>query len=199
MADLHGCVLAILVQDGSDSVQINRLRDRLKEMGGRVHLLGAFSRPAAVSGSKIAVDATAVEVSPRYYDGIIIPGGVANRDPAFDNEQIIALLQAFAQERRPLGAVGEGVALLLDADLLEGRQIACSDAVADLIDGSGAKRVSNAVCSDRLVVTARDSAALNQFCELFARCIEEYRKREYVDEVSMDSFPGSDAPSNSAI
>ena len=199
--DLHGCILAILVEDGADAVQIERLREMLHGDGAKVHLLGAQSNPAkTLSGATLSVDALASGVSPRYYDGFIIPGGASNRNPDVNNsEELIALLQAIAQERRVIGAIGEGARLLADAGLLEGRRVACSDAISKIIDETGAKRVTDAVATDRVIITARDSAAIPAFVESFAREIKAYRMRDYVDEVSIESFPGSDAPSHSGI
>jgi protease I len=200
MADLHGCVLAILVEDGAQLAPIEQVRQRLHDVGARVHLLGAHSSPAKVAGGKpLPVDALAAGVSARYYDGLVIPGAINDRDPSVDSEQLIGLVQAFAQERRPIGVIGDGIHLLADAGLLEGRSVACTRDVMTLIEKSGARRVSEPVMNDRVIITACDISTLPKFCEVYAAEVESYRKRDYVDEVSLESFPGSDAPSTSAI
>jgi len=199
-ANLHGCVLAVLVAEGADASELARFQDEFRKSGARVHFLGVNSNPVkTMDGTRFDVDALAEGISPGYYDGIVIPGGHDCCALMRDDEELIALVQAFAEMRRPLGAVGEGVALLADAGLVKDRRVVAIDAVQQSVRDAGGILSDQAVSADRLLITARDSADLGDFCERFAKEVEAYRKRDYVDEIGAESFPGSDAPSNSAI
>jgi protease I len=199
-ANLHGCVLAILVAEGADADELKEFRKEFRQFGARVHFLGVEQNPVkAQDGSSFDVDVMADAVSAGYYDGIVIPGGHDSQALMRNDEELISLLQVFAELRRPIGAIGEGLTLLADAGLVAGRYVAHVPSTQAVIQSAGGLISHDAIVTDQLLITARDDAGLPEFCARFASQVESYRMRDYTDETSIESFPGSDPVSGSAI
>jgi protease I len=73
------------------------------------------------------------------------------------------LLHAVHDAGGVLAAVGDGVAVLGAAGLLEGYTVASNDATADQLAGFGATRAAGTVHSDRAIVTAAGADDLPEF------------------------------------
>ncbi|MGE6992556.1 DJ-1/PfpI family protein [Pseudomonas sp. NPDC047961] len=74
-------------------------------------------------GHKFALNFDFAEVRAEDYDALVVPGG---RSPEYLrlNEQVIKLVKAFGDAKKPIAAVCHGAQLLAAADVLRGR--ACS-------------------------------------------------------------------------
>ena len=57
---------------------------------------------------KLPVDKAIGEASVDDYDGLILPGGVANPDNLRQDESVIAFLQAFFKTGKPVGVICHG-------------------------------------------------------------------------------------------
>jgi protease I len=196
---LNGCVIALLVANGVHVKRVEELRQELVAQGARTHLIALHAQPVlADDGSTVAVDAPVGGISPRYYDGIIIPDCRSVSEILDVDDETVALLQVFVEEQRPIGAIGNGVALVADAAILEGRRIACAGEVADLVRESGGEPVEQSIVSDRLITTGRQGCDLSDFLEPFSQDVHSLRSRDIVEERSNESFPASDARSGSS-
>lgn len=196
---LQGCVIALLVGSGARPDRVVRLRDRLRQTGARLHLVALHRLPVATSdGTVLPIDANVGSVSPLYYDGLVIPDAQFGADALDVDEDAIALLQVFAEEHRPIAAIGKGVELLADAGLVQGRRIASRGDVAILVEEADGEPSSDEVVADRLIVTGRTDCDLGALVEAFADDVEAVRMRDNVDESGRESFPASDAHSGSS-
>lgn len=74
-------------------------------------------------GHNFALNFDFAEVRAEDYDALVVPGG---RSPEYLrlNEQVIKLVKAFGEAKKPIAAVCHGAQLLAAADVLRGR--ACS-------------------------------------------------------------------------
>ncbi|WP_417762915.1 DJ-1/PfpI family protein [Shewanella sp.] len=107
-------------------------------------------------GHLFSLNADFTHVSADKYDALLIPGG---RAPEYLrlNQQVIALVQAFAQQQKPIAAVCHGAQLLAAAKVIEGKTISAYPACAPEVALAGANYadipVTDAV-TDGLFVTA---------------------------------------------
>jgi protease I len=71
-------------------------------------------------GHNFRLNATFDQIRAEDYDGLMIPGG---RAPEYLrlNPRVIEIVQYFARENRPLGAICHGPQVLVAADVLRGR------------------------------------------------------------------------------
>ncbi len=193
---LDGTILAMFVLEGVDRDNLVNLRDSLRAQGARVQFIGLQRGSVRASdGIEIESVASAAAASVRYYDGLLIPNG-ERRQPQEPDDEAVALIQTFAEERSPIGAIGNGVGMLVEAGVLSGTRIACDPAIRKDVQLAGPVCVDAPVVSDCAITTGRSDCDLNAFCQAFSQEVES-RNRELVDERSAESFPASDAHSGS--
>jgi protease I len=105
-------------------------------------------------GRSIAADLT-IDVAPApEWDALLIPGGLINPDHLRMRPDAVALVQAFAAGRKPVGAICHGPWLLVEADLLRGKRATCWPSIRTDLRNAGALLEDGPVVSDRGVVTA---------------------------------------------
>ncbi|MBC9251951.1 protease [Pseudomonas alcaligenes] len=91
-------------------------------------------------GHNFALNFDFAQVRAEDYAGLVIPGG---RAPEYLrlNEQVIALVQAFAKAGKPIAAVCHGPQLLAAAGVLEGRECSAYPACAPEVRLAGGRFV----------------------------------------------------------
>lgn len=88
-------------------------------------------------GHRFTLNATFDQVKPETYDALVVPGG---RAPEYLrlNKQVIALVQHFARERKPIAAICHGAQLLAAAGAIRGRKVSAYPACAPEVELAGA-------------------------------------------------------------
>ncbi|HEY9188573.1 MAG TPA: DJ-1/PfpI family protein [Bacteroidota bacterium] len=91
-------------------------------------------------GHNFTLNATFDEIKPEDYDALVIPGG---RAPEYIrlNNNVIKIVQHFAQKEKPIAAICHGAQLLAAADVLKGKSCTAYPAVGPEVKSSGAKWV----------------------------------------------------------
>src|SRR4051812_34180555 len=74
-------------------------------------------------GSTFPVDVTLDAAEPSGFDGVVLPGGVANPDKLRTEPRAIEFLQEFFSSGKPAGVICHGPWTLVEADLVRGRKI----------------------------------------------------------------------------
>ncbi|MFC3606650.1 DJ-1/PfpI family protein [Stutzerimonas tarimensis] len=107
-------------------------------------------------GHNFALNFDFSDVRAEDYDGLLVPGG---RAPEYLrlNPEVLALVQAFDRDKKPIAAVCHGPQLLAAAGILEGRQCSAYPACAPevkLAGGSYAEVPIDQAHTDGNLVTA---------------------------------------------
>ena len=107
-------------------------------------------------GHRFALNADFDAVSADQYDGLVIPGG---RAPEYLrlNEQVLALVRAFAEAGKPIAAVCHGAQLLAAAGVISGRSVSAYPACAPEVKLAGARYAEiaiDAAVTDGNLITA---------------------------------------------
>jgi len=84
-------------------------------------------------------DATAAD-----YDALLLPGGVGNPDQLRMHEDAIGLIREFANTEKPVAAICHGPWLLVEADLLRGKQATSWPSIRTDLKNAGANVVDEA-------------------------------------------------------
>ena len=74
-------------------------------------------------GDKIKVDKAADGDQSSDYDGLVLPGGVANPDELRANEDAVRFVRAFFEQDKPVGAICHGPWMLVETGVANGRKV----------------------------------------------------------------------------
>src|SRR5690348_14730794 len=106
--ELQGRKIAFLATDGVEQVELTKPWDAVKQAGGEPELISIKSgRIQGVNGMDKAdtfpVDHTVDQVRAENYDGLVLPGGVANPDKLRMNDQAVRFVRDFVAAGKPVG------------------------------------------------------------------------------------------------
>jgi protease I len=178
MADkLQGKRIAFLVApEGVEQVELTEPWKAIENAGGTPELISTDSGEIQAfnhldKGDTFGVDHTVEEVSASDYDGLVLPGGVANPDFLRSSEQAVDFTRSFFQEGKPVGVICHGPWTLVEADVLRGRKITSWPSVKTDIRNAGGTWVDEEVVVDEGLVSSRKPDDLPAFC---AKIVEEF-------------------------
>jgi protease I len=102
--------IAILATDGVEQVELTEPRRALDQAGATTELVSLEKGEIQGfdhldHGDRFTVDRTLDEVSADDYDGLLIPGGVANGDFLRASEDAVSFTAAFAKAHKPIAAI----------------------------------------------------------------------------------------------
>jgi protease I len=178
MTELKGKTIAFLVAtEGVEQIELTEPWTAVEDAGGTPKLLSV--EPGKVQafhhldkGDTFAVDAVVADADPSSYDGLVLPGGVANPDALRTNEDAVAFVREFVESGRPVAAICHAPWTLAEADVLRGRRMTSWPSLRTDLRNAGADWVDEEVVVDRNLVTSRKPDDLPAFdealVELFA-------------------------------
>jgi protease I len=176
MSDLDGKRVAILVaNEGIEQVELERPREALEDAGAEVDLIAPEAGTAQAmnhldKADSFDVDRTVGEADAGEYDGLVLPGGVANPDNLRTEEDAVAFVREFFEAGKPVSAICHAPWTLIEADVVEGRTLTSYPSLATDIRNAGGEWVDEEVHVDAGLVTSRKPDDLEAFC---AKTIEE--------------------------
>jgi protease I len=113
-------------------------------------------------------DKSADSVSSSDYDGLVLPGGVANPDFLRTNDAAVAFVKSFFDAGKPVAVICHGPWTLIEADVVRGRTMTSWPSVATDLRNAGANWVDDEVveCSrgPNTLVSSRKPDDLPAFC-----------------------------------
>jgi protease I len=179
MSDLNGRTIAFLVApEGIEQVELTEPWAAVEKAGGTPKLLSV--EPGEVQAfnhldkaDTFTVDAVVADADPETYDGLVLPGGVANPDALRQDEDAVAFVREFVQSERPVAAICHAPWTLVEADVVRGRRMTSWPSLQTDLRNAGAEWVDEEVVVDGNLVTSRkpdDLPAFNDaLVELFSR------------------------------
>jgi protease I len=122
-------------------------------------------------GDTFEVDALVGDAKASDYDGLVLPGGVANPDTLRANDKAVRFVRQFFDEAKPVAAICHGPWTLVEADVVRGRTVTSWPSLKTDIKNAGGRWVDEEVHVDQGLVTSRKPDDLPAFC---AKAIEEF-------------------------
>ncbi|MFD7401742.1 type 1 glutamine amidotransferase domain-containing protein [Streptomyces sp. NPDC059866] len=117
------------------------------------------------------VDEVVGETSAGSFDGLVLPGGVANPDFLRMNPKAVAFVRDFFEQGRPVAAICHAPWTLVEADVVRGRVLTSWPSVRTDIRNAGGTWVDEQVkiCDHgpNKLVTSRKPDDLKAFCAAF--------------------------------
>ncbi len=174
--NIQGKRIAILATDGVEQVELTEPRRAIEEAGAVTELVSiAGGRLQAMNHDEKAdqfeIDREVIDVGAEQYDGLVLPGGVANPDKLRMNRDAVDFVRGFFEQQKPVAAICHGPWMLVEADVLEGRTVTSWPSLKTDIENAGATWVDKEVVVDEGLVTSRKPDDLKAFC---AKAVEEF-------------------------
>jgi protease I len=178
MADkLQGKRIAFVVApEGIEQVELTEPWKAVEGEGGKPELLSTEDGQVQAfnhldKGDTFPVDRTVAEADPGEYDGLVLPGGVANPDFLRMDEHAVAFIRGFFEQGKPVAVICHGPWTLVEADVLRGRKITSWPSLQTDIRNAGGTWVDEEVVVDEGLVSSRKPDDLPAFC---AKLVEEF-------------------------
>ena len=165
---LDGKKIAILATDGVEQVELVEPRQALEEAGATTELVSLDEGEIQGfnhldHGDKLKVDRKVSDASADDYDGLLIPGGVANGDFLRADEDAVRFTAAFAEAHKPIASICHGPWVLVEAGIVKGRTITSFPSLQTDVRNAGGTWVDEEVHVDNGLVTSRKPDDLPAF------------------------------------
>jgi protease I len=177
MADaLNGKRVAFLAaSEGTEQVELVDPWKAVEEAGGKPELISLESGEIQAfnhldRADTFTVDKTVAEADAGDYDGLVLPGGVANPDFLRQDEGAVEFVRAFFEQGKPVAAICHAGWMLVEADVVRGRRLTSFPSLRTDIRNAGGEWVDGEVVVDQGLVTSRNPDDLPAFC---AKLVEE--------------------------
>lgn len=169
-ADLHSAHVAMLFTDGVEQIELTKPLEALRKAGARVDLISTERGEVQMfehldKGEIIRSDRAVGEVDSADYDGLVLPGGVANPDRLRTDPDAVSFVRAFFDAGKPVAAICHGPWTLVEADVVRGRSLTSWPSLQTDLRNAGATWVDEQVHVDGELVTSRKPDDLPAFCE----------------------------------
>ncbi len=173
---LEGRRVAFLCTDGVELVELNQPLEAVREAGGRAEVLsleeGTFTGFNHLDkAGDVTVDRVVADADPSEYDGLVLPGGVANPDFLRMDADAVRFVRGFFEQAKPVAAICHGPWTLIEADVVRGRTVTSWPSLQTDLRNAGARWVDEEVVVDQGLVTSRNPDDLPAFC---AKLVEEF-------------------------
>jgi protease I len=175
-SELQGRKIAFLATDGVEQIEYTDPRKAVERAGATAHLVAL--EPGEIQGfnhldkgDRFPVDRAVAEASADDYDGLVLPGGVANPDALRADKDAVQFVRSFFEAGKPVASICHGAWTLVEADVVRGRTLTSWPSIRTDVENAGGTWVDAEVHTDRGLVTSRKPDDLPAFN---AKIVEEF-------------------------
>jgi len=179
---LQGKKIAILVaNEGVEQIELTSPLAALREAGAEVDLLAPEAGEIQAfnhldKGETFTPDGAVRDAEPGGYDGLVLPGGVANPDQLRTDTDAVQFVRAFFEAGKPVGAICHAPWTLINADVVDGRTLTSWPSLQTDLRNAGAEWVDEQVHVDQGLVTSRKPDDIDAFN---AKIVEEFAEGKH--------------------
>ena len=183
--ELQGKRIAFLTAtEGVEQVELTEPWKALERAGAELELLSTKRGTVQAfnhldKADTFPVDKVVSEADPIEYDGLVLPGGVANPDQLRLSEDAVRFVRTFFEQGKPVGAICHAPWTLIEAGIVKGRTLTSWPSLRTDIRNAGGEWVDQEVNVDRGLVTSRKPADLPAFS---AKLVEEFAEGEHQEQ-----------------
>jgi len=174
---LQGKRIAFLTaNEGVEQIELTEPLEAVREAGAEADLLAPEEGEVQAfnhldRADTFPVDRAVGEADAGEYDGLVLPGGVANPDQLRTDDGAVEFVRAFFKAGKPVGVICHGPWTLVEADVVRGRTVTSWPSLETDLRNAGAEWVDEEVHVDQGLVTSRKPDDLPAFT---AKIVEEF-------------------------
>jgi protease I len=176
-SDLTGKTIAFLVApEGVEQVELTEPWQAVTDAGGTPKLVSTESGEIQAfnhldKGDTFAVDEQVTDADGASYDGLVLPGGVANPDFLRTQPAAVSFAKSFFDAGKPVASICHAPWTLVEADVVTGRTLTSWPSLQTDIRNAGGSWVDEevVVCTEgpNVLVSSRKPDDLKAFCQAF--------------------------------
>lgn len=175
--------IAILATHGFEESELKSPKEHLEKQGWKVDIVSPQSGSIKAWSGKdwgkdYTVDKELSSANASDYDALVLPGGVINPDKLRTDKNALGFVKNFFEEKKPVGAICHGPQILIDAEVVEGRNLTSVQNISKDLKNAGAKWENMEVIVDAGLVTSRTPDDLPAFNAKLVEEINEGKHRE---------------------
>jgi protease I len=184
---LQGKKIAFLTaNEGVEQVELTEPMRAVRAAGAEVELLAPEAGEVQAfnhldKGDTFPADRAVGDADPGEYDGLVLPGGVANPDQLRMKPEALEFVRGIFAAGKPVGAICHAPWTLIEAGVAKGRTLTSFPSLRTDLRNAGAKWVDEEVHVDQGLVTSRkpDDLAFNaKIVEEFAEGVHEGQREK---------------------
>ena len=166
-------VLAIVTNYGVEQDELVVPTRALRDAGATVVVAAQSTAPVETlvgdkdPGEAVRPDTTIEEVDASQFDLLLVPGGTINADTLRQDAGAVSIASSFAASGRPIAAICHGPWLLVEAGLVEGKELTSFPSLTTDIRDAGGSWSDASVITDVeegfTLVTSRTPDDLDDF------------------------------------
>ncbi|MEO3807929.1 type 1 glutamine amidotransferase domain-containing protein [Sphaerisporangium sp. B11E5] len=180
---LQGKTIAFLVApQGVEQVELTEPWRAVEQAGGTPRLVS--THPGRVQafnhldrGDTFEVDTTVRDSGPADYDGLVLPGGVANPDFLRMDDEAVRFVRGFFDAGKPVAAICHAPWTLIEAGVVGDRAITSWPSLRTDLTNAGAAWADQEVmvCANgpNKLITSRKPDDLKAFCQALVDAFED--------------------------
>jgi protease I len=187
MADeLKGKRVAFLFTDGAEQAEVTEPLEAVRKAGAETDIVSLEKGEVEMwkhfdKGDKMTAEVAVADADPSDYDGLVLPGGVANPDQLRLNKDAVKFVRAFFEQDKPVGVICHGPWMLVETGVAKGRKVTSWPSLQTDLRNAGADWVDEEVVVDNGLVTSRKPDDLPAFC---AKIVEEFAEGKHKQRVA---------------
>jgi protease I len=169
-ASLNGRTVAFLVaNEGVEQVELTEPWRAVEQAGGRPVLLAPKAEQVQAfhhldKADTFTPDKGVADAVVADYDGLVLPGGVANPDQLRMSEEAVAFARGFFEAGKPVAVICHGPWTLVEAGVVQGRTLTSWPSLRTDIRNAGGTWVDEEVVVDAGLISSRKPDDLPAFC-----------------------------------
>jgi protease I len=182
--ELQGRRIAFLAApEGTEQVELTAPWEAVAGAGAIPELIS--TQPGDIQGfnhlekgDRFAVDRVVGKAKVGVYDGLVLPGGVANPDYLRQQPEAVWFVRGFFDAGKPVAAICHAPWTLIEADVVQGRTLTSFPSLKTDLRNAGATWVDEEVVIDGGLITSRDPGDLPAFCRAILETFAGWVKLE---------------------
>ncbi|HET7589721.1 MAG TPA: type 1 glutamine amidotransferase domain-containing protein [Solirubrobacterales bacterium] len=174
---LQGKKIAFLMaNEGVEQVELTEPLKAVREAGAEAELLAPEAGEIQAfnhldKGERFDADRAVGAADAGEFDGLVLPGGVANPDQLRTKPAALEFVRGFFEAGKPVGVICHGPWTLIDAGVAKGRTLTSWPSLQTDLRNAGAEWVDEEVHVDQGLVSSRKPDDLEAFN---AKIVEEF-------------------------
>ncbi|MGY5126554.1 type 1 glutamine amidotransferase domain-containing protein [Streptomyces nigrescens] len=166
----------LVAPEGTEQVELTRPWQAVTDAGGGPTLVSTRAGKVQAfhhldKADTFPVDLTVDEATAADFDGLVLPGGVANPDALRLDRRAVAFIKSFFDAGKPVAAICHAPWTLIEADVVRGRTLTSWPSLRTDIRNAGGTWVDEQVkictAGPNTLITSRRPGDLEAFCAAF--------------------------------